>query len=67
MTDVGNGKLMAYLAAHGEILSQRFHEDKAFIHCRIAAKYLGRMRDNPQIVIHERKGDAPAIPSRDVA
>ena len=35
--DVSNGKLMAYLAAHGDVLSKRYEDDRAFIHCRISS------------------------------
>lgn len=44
-TDISNGKLMAYLAAHGEVLSRRFEGDRAILHCRIAQKHLGRITD----------------------
>ena len=42
-TSVENGKLMAYLAAHGEILSQQYDEDRVKIHCRLPQKYVGRI------------------------
>ncbi len=45
-TSIDNGRLMAYLAAHGEVLSQRFDERRAIIHCRIPEKYLGRISGN---------------------
>jgi GTP-binding protein HflX len=50
--DVSNGKLMAYLAAHGEVLSQRYHENRVLIHCRIPQKYLGRITD-PAVSIED--------------
>ena len=56
--DVSNGKLMAYLAAHGEVLSQRYHENRVLIHCRIPQKYLGRITD-PDVSI----ADHPLIPT----
>ena len=56
--DVSNGKLMAYLAAHGEVLSQRYHENRVNIHCRIPQKYLGRI-DDPGVLIK----DHPLLPS----
>jgi GTPase len=40
---VGNGKLMAYLAAHGEVLSSTYSDDRVIIHCRIARSHLGRI------------------------
>jgi GTP-binding protein HflX len=42
---VSNGRLMAYLAAQGEILSQRFDDERVVIHCRIPHKYLGKIHD----------------------
>ena len=52
-TSVDDGKLMAYLAAHGEILSRRFTEDRVTIHCRLPQAYLGRIR-KPGVMIKER-------------
>lgn len=56
---VDNGKLIAFLAAHAEVLSQRFAEDKVYIHCRIPPKHLGRVRDNG-VVVHLRNGKPSA-------
>jgi GTPase len=54
-TGVENGRLMAYLAAHGEILSKQFDGVRAILHCRIPAKFLGRIRD-PDTIIRPRDG-----------
>jgi len=54
-TSVSNGKLMAYLAARGEVLSRRYEGDRAILHCRIPQKYLGRITD-PDAVISIRDG-----------
>ncbi len=56
-TGVDNGKLMAFVAAHGEILSQRFADDRAFIHCRIPPKHYGRLRESG-VTIHVREKTA---------
>jgi len=45
-TSVSNGRLMAYLARHGEILSQQYHEERVTIHCRLPQKYLGRIDED---------------------
>jgi GTP-binding protein HflX len=70
-TDPGNGRLLAWLAAHGEVLSRHFAADRMTIHCRIPATLLGRI-DPHDAVIHDRApstrhlpedsqhGDAPA-------
>lgn len=67
-TSIDNGKLMAFLAAHGEVLSQRFAETKVYIHCRIPPRHLGRIRD-PNVLIHYRQpGDKERLePLEDVA
>ncbi len=41
--NVDNGRMMAYLAAHGEILSKQFSDGKMTVHCRIPQHYLGRI------------------------
>ena len=40
---VENGRALAYLAAHGEILSKQYHDSKVVVHCRIPQYYYGRM------------------------
>ncbi len=50
-TGVENGKLMAYLAAKGEVLSKRFNDNRVTIHCRLPQKYLGRIGDDDQTTI----------------
>ncbi len=52
-TGVDNGRLMAYLSAHGEILSKQFNGDSATLHCRIPEKFLGRINE-PGTVIRPR-------------
>jgi GTP-binding protein HflX len=59
-TSVGDGKLMAYLAAHGEILSRRFTEDRVTIHCRLPQEHLGRIR-KPGVMIKERPGNGTSV------
>ena len=50
-TTVDNGRLLAYLAAHGEIVSTRYGDQSVLVHCRIPQKYLGRIKD-PNTLIH---------------
>ncbi len=47
---VEDGRLMAYLAAHGEVLSKKYHDRRVVVHCRIAQRHLGRI-DQDGIVI----------------
>ena len=61
VTGVDNGKLMAYLAAHGEILSKRFNDSRVTLHCRLPQKYVGRINDpNTEIREHDTDGCANA-------
>jgi GTP-binding protein HflX len=43
-TDVANGRLLAYLAKNGEILSRTYSGDRVSIHCRMPRKFLGQIR-----------------------
>jgi GTP-binding protein HflX len=61
-TDPGNGRLLAWLASHGEVLSRHFAADRMTIHCRIPATLLGRI-DSHDAVIHDRS--QPARPLAD--
>ncbi len=47
-TSPANGRLLAYLARHGEVLSQRYHEDdqRVTVHCRLPQQYLGKINDD---------------------
>ncbi len=42
---VEDGRMMAYLAAHGEILSKQYHEKLVIVHCRIPLRHLGRIKE----------------------
>jgi GTP-binding protein HflX len=55
-TGVDNGKLMAFVAAHGEVLSQRFGEDKAYIHARIPPRHFGRLQESG-VQLHIRNAE----------
>ena len=54
---IGNGKLLAYLADKGEIVSTHYGEDFVKVHCRLPQKYLGRI-DLSDVIItpHSPKG-----------
>jgi len=49
-TDPGNGRLLAWLNAHGEVLSRNFVEDRVTIHCRIPVNILGRIPPGEAVV-----------------
>ena len=54
--NVSNGRLLAYLAAHGEVLSQAYDGDRVTIHCRLPQKYVGRIHDADTIVRDRSNG-----------
>ncbi len=56
-TGVDNGRLLAYLAAHGEVLSQRYNGSTMMIHCRLAQKYLGRLHDDTAVIRPHTNGN----------
>ena len=58
-TGVANGRLLAYLSAHGEILSQRYHDMRVTVHCRIPRKYLGRLHE-ADADVHAHASTLPA-------
>ena len=47
---VTNGKLLAYIAAKGEIISTQYSEDQVTVHCKLPQKYLGRIDPTDVIV-----------------
>jgi len=53
---IDNGRMMAYLAAHAEVLSRQFHDARVIVHCRIPQKYLGRIDPNEAVVRPRRNG-----------
>ncbi len=53
-TSPANGRLLAWLAAHGEVLSRRFDDDAVTVHCRIPAALLGRIAaDEAEVTPHD--------------
>jgi GTP-binding protein HflX len=62
-TSVSNGKLMAYLAACGEVLSKQYSDDRVTIHCRMSPRYLGRLGDDA--VVLQRNGNGTPLITTD--
>jgi GTP-binding protein HflX len=51
--DVSNGRLMAYLAKYGEVVSRRYEGERVIMHCRIPQQHLGRIdMTNVTVVPH---------------
>jgi GTPase len=57
-TSVGNGRLLAYLAAHGEVLSKNFTDSRMTVHCRIPQQILGAIHEEGTEVRPHRNGHA---------
>ena len=74
-TSVANGKLLAYLAAHGEILDRKYDGDRALIHVRIPQRHLGPLyqsgttfRPHPQFAaVPDGEAERAAAPIEEVA
>ena len=65
---VENGRLMAYLAAHGEILSKKYHDCRVVIHCRIPKQHLRRVEEDGIVVrARQRNNGEPVQTIEDVA
>ena len=63
-TDPGNGRLLAWLGAHGEVLSRHFVDDRVTIHCRIPAALLGRISPDEAVVLpHGATAGGTAAPA----
>jgi len=52
---VDNGRLLAYLAAHGEILSKRYADSRVVVHCKVPRQHFGRI-DEPGVSIRPHAG-----------
>ncbi|MBN2217810.1 MAG: GTPase HflX [Pirellulales bacterium] len=54
---VDNGRLMAYLAAHGEIFAKHYQDGRVTVHCRLAQRYLGAVHgEDVRIERHDQAG-----------
>ena len=51
-TSVANGRLLAYLAAHGEVLSKDYLEDRVVVHVRLPARHVGPVYGQGTTVRH---------------
>jgi GTPase len=47
---VDNGRMLAYLAANGEVLSKTFHDSRVVVHCRISQHFLSRIENDGVVV-----------------
>ena len=60
-TGVENGRLLAMLSVHGEVLSKRYVDSRVVVHCRVPQRALSRLHD-PGTVIrpHAANGNGQA-------
>ena len=62
-TDPGNGRLLAWLGRHGEVLSRRFTDDRVVVHCRVPTALLGRIPEAEATVRPHVHPDPAALPT----
>ena len=51
---VSNGRLAAYLADEGEVLSRNYEDDRALFHCRVPRHVLGQLKKEPDVRFVEK-------------
>jgi GTP-binding protein HflX len=73
-TSAANGKLLAYLAAHGEVLTREFQDDRVKVHVRIPQRHVGPLNQedttfHPHVYSVETETALPVVdpPAQDVA
>ena len=67
-TDASNGRLLAFLAAHGEVLSRQYNDSRVTIHCRIPQVHLGPIHDEATVIRpHQKDVAARTEPTDDAA
>lgn len=66
-TGAENGKLLAILAAKGEVLSQSYHDNRVVVHCRIPRGALGKLREEGGQLRYHATGQPVELPKRDDA
>ncbi len=64
--DASNGRLLAYLAKYGEVLSRTFVENQVVVHCRISEQHVGPIREDPGLTIRPYQAGGELPPPSDV-
>ena len=57
--NVSNGRLLAYLAKFGEVLSRTFVGDLATVHCRISRRHLGKILEDASVDVRPYEPGSP--------
>ncbi len=55
--DVSNGRLLAFLAKYGEVLSKTYVENRVVVHCRISQKHRGQLRETEDVHVRPYEVD----------
>src|SRR5437763_9609986 len=63
-TSVSNGRMLAYLAAHGEIIDRRYDGDRVLVHVRLPQRHLGPLHEKGTAFRTHQPTIAPAAESR---
>jgi GTP-binding protein HflX len=72
-TSAANGRLLAYLAAHGEVLARHYDNDRVVVHVRIPERHLGPLHQEGTAFrphdygLHESPAEEPVSAAQDVA
>jgi len=53
---VADGRLLAYLAAHGEVLSKRYYDSRVVVHCRVPQQCVGQIHHDGGVVRERSNG-----------
>jgi GTP-binding protein HflX len=59
-TSVANGKMLAYLAAHGEVLQKQYEGDRVLVHVRLPQRHLGTLYEQGTTFRPHQSLDLPA-------
>jgi GTP-binding protein HflX len=59
-TGVDNGRLLALLANHGEVLSKRYTDSRVIVHCRIPERALSHMLGPDTMIRPHGKAETPS-------
>jgi GTP-binding protein HflX len=54
--EVGNGRMLARLAEHGEVLSKSYHDSRVVVHCRMPREYVDALQGSDVTVRPHRSG-----------
>jgi GTP-binding protein HflX len=60
-TRVDNGRLLAMLASHGEVLSKRYTDSRVIVHCRIPERAMSHMRGPDTQIRPHGRASSPAV------